>query len=72
MFTFDIPVSKASFRVKVWRELKKMRADQKMRSYWSLPYTEGNLLDFKRLGKDIVKNGGQAEILVGNVIYITK
>jgi len=71
-FTFDIPLDKPSFRVKAWRILKKMGAEQKMRSYWLLPYTERNLSDLKTLGREIVKSGGLAEIVEGNVIYITR
>lgn len=72
MLTFDIPLNKASFRVKIWRELKKMHAERQMRSYWSLPYNQANLIDFKQIAREIVRNGGRAEILAGDVIYITK
>lgn len=69
---FDIPRGKASLRVKVWRELKKLGAELGMGSYWSLPHNKRNLADFKKLARDVVKGGGTASVIAGDVIRITK
>jgi hypothetical protein len=68
---FDIPVQKNALRIRIWRWLQKVGAEQKMRSYWTLPFSEKNLADFKSICKEIVQNGGAAEVIVGE-IYVTK
>jgi len=64
---FDIPIGKNALRIKIWRWLKKLGAEQKMRSYWVLPFSDKNLVDFKSICKEITKNGGEAEVIVGEV-----
>lgn len=72
ILSFDIPRSKAGFRVKVWRELQSIGAKLQTRSFWSLSFSEMNLIEFKRICKEIIDNGGKAEVIIGNVICITK
>lgn len=68
-FLFDIPIERTSFRVKVWRELKKIEAKKEMRSYWSLPYSKENIKKLRRIGKEIIKNAGKIEIIEGKTIW---
>lgn len=65
---FDIPVQKNALRIRIWRWLQKLRAEQKMKSYWSLPFSERNLADLKLICKEIIKNGGEAEVIIGEVV----
>jgi hypothetical protein len=68
VLSFDIPLNKASFRTKIWRGLIKLGAENKMRSHWALPFSKENLLEFKRIAKEIKKQGGKVELIVGRVI----
>jgi hypothetical protein len=65
---FDIPTQKNALRIRIWRWLKKLGAEQKMKSYWGLPFSERNLIDFKIICKEIIKNGGKAEVIVGETV----
>jgi hypothetical protein len=65
--SFDLPRNKPSLRVKVWRELQKIGAERRSGSYWTLPFSERNLADFKSIYKEIIQNDGRAEIIVGEV-----
>lgn len=68
VLSFDIPLNKASFRVKIWRELRKLGAENRMRSHWVLPFSKRNLKDLKNIAEEIKKNGGKAEIMVGEKV----
>ena len=68
VLSFDIPLSRASFRVKIWRELNKLEAENRMRSHWVLPFSKKNLLEFKRLAEEIKKEGCKVELILGRVI----
>lgn len=68
VLSFDIPSSKASFRVKIWRRLNELEAENRMRSHWVLPFSRKNLLEFKRLAEEIKKEGCKVELIVGRVI----
>lgn len=72
ILSFDIPRSKAGFRVKIWRELQDAGAKLQMRSFWVLPFNKMNLAEFKRICREIINNRGKAEVIVGHVICITK
>jgi len=68
-FSFDIPRNKASFRVKVWRELNKIGARQNMKSYWSLDYSKENLQKLKSIAKEIQRNDGEIEVVDGKILW---
>jgi H/ACA ribonucleoprotein complex subunit 4 len=72
ILSFDIPRSKAGFRVKVWRELQDLGASLQMRSFWVLPFNKSNLREFKKVCEEIIMNGGKASVVVGDVIHITR
>lgn len=63
IFTFDIPTNKGSLRVRIWRKLQKLGAEQEQRSYWTLPDTPKNIAEFRELRGYIRKSGGKAIIL---------
>jgi hypothetical protein len=65
---FDIPKSKASFRVKIWRELQKIGAEQRLGSHWILPLSGVNLRYIRKIAKEITSAGGNAEIIVGEKV----
>jgi len=68
LISFDIPLSRASFRVKIWRELTKLGAKNRMRSHWVLPFSKRDLTDLKRIAKAIKKVGGKVEIIIGEKV----
>jgi len=68
VLSFDIPSNKASFRVKIWRRLNELEAENRMRSHWVLPFSRKNLLEFKRLAEEIKKERCKVELIVGRVI----
>lgn len=59
--------SKAYLRVKIWRELQAIGAEQRLGSHWILPYSQRNLADFRSIYKEIIQNGCEAEIIIGEV-----
>lgn len=65
---FNIPKKKASFRVKIWRELKKIGAQPLLSSAWWLPAKDVAKKYILGIAKEIRKEGGQAKIIVGKVI----
>ena len=65
LLAFDIPRDKASLRVKVWRELKKMNAKSELGSLWALPFNKENLLCLRLIAKEIRIAGGGAKIIIG-------
>ena len=69
IFSFDIPRDKASFRVKIWRELKKLNAHRELRSFWTLDMSDENIKKLKSLAKEIADNRGIAEIIEGRIIW---
>lgn len=68
ILAFDIPREKAYTRVKVWRKLHEIGARQRLRSHWILPFSKKNLLEFKRIAKEIKEQGGKVELIIGKVI----
>ncbi len=71
ILSFDIPVEKASLRVKIWRTLQKLGAKQELWSHWVVPFNQQNLTDMKNIAKDIVAYGGEVKLIVGEeVIWI--
>ena len=68
MLVFDLPREKAYPRVKVWRKLKKMGAKLEFDSHWVLPHSKRNLIELKRICKEIRKSGGKAEVIKGEKV----
>ena len=67
---FDIPKDKTALRVRTWRELRRVGAELRFRSLWSMPHTKRNLSDLKFIMKDIRKFGGKAEVVTFKVIFL--
>jgi hypothetical protein len=65
ILSFDIALEKASLRVKVWRKLKEIGAELRMKSCWVLPFSKANLTYMEEIAKEIIKASGKAEIVVG-------
>lgn len=68
IITFDIPINKSALRTRIWRELRKIGAENRFRSHWTLPFSEGNLVDLKVLRDEIMKSGGKAEVIRGVIV----
>jgi hypothetical protein len=68
IISFDIPLSKASFRVKIWRRLKELGAEKRMRSHWVLPLSKRNLIELMAIAREIKKTRGKVEIIVGRKV----
>jgi len=68
IITFDIPVNRSALRTRIWRKLRKIGAKNRFRSHWILPFSEGNLADFKVLRDEIIKSDGKAEVIRGVVV----
>ena len=69
IFSFDIPRDKSSFRVKIWRELKRLDAQKSLGSFWTLKNSNSNLKVLETLAEEIIANGGKAEIMEGRTIW---
>lgn len=69
IFSFELPRTRASLRVKVWRQLKKLGAKYEINSFWSLEYSKENTGKLSNLAKEILENGGKAEILEGRTLW---
>jgi hypothetical protein len=68
VLSFDIPRDKASFRVKIWRELQKIGAEQRLGSHWILPLSRANLIYMKAIAKKIKEFGGNVEVIIGEEV----
>lgn len=68
ILSFDIPAEKASLRVKIWRKLQKLGANQELWSHWAVPFNQKNLLDMRNIAKDIVAYGGEVKLIVGEEV----
>ena len=61
-FLFNLPGTRASERVKVWRRLKKFGAIQLKTSAYVLPHEPTHYERFQWLGKEVVDVGGEATL----------
>jgi hypothetical protein len=61
-FLFNLPGTRASERVKVWRRLKKFGAIQLKTSAYVLPDEPTHYKRFQWLGKEVVDVGGEATL----------
>ena len=61
-FLFNLPGTRASERVKVWRRLKKFGAIQLKTSAYVLPDEPTHYERFQWLGKEVVDVGGEATL----------
>ena len=61
-FLFNLPGTRASERVKVWRRLKKFGAIQLKTSAYVLPDKPTHYERFQWLGKEVVDVGGEATL----------
>jgi hypothetical protein len=68
ILSFDIPLNKSSLRVKIWRELKKIGAEQELGSHWVLPFNQQNLENMKFVAKEILNSGGNVRLIVGEKV----
>src|SRR5215468_1524053 len=62
-FLFNLPGTRASERVKVWRKLKKFGAIQLKASTYVLPDEPTHYERFQWLTKEIVDTGGEATLV---------
>ncbi|MBU5688167.1 MAG: hypothetical protein KQA41_03025 [Candidatus Aenigmarchaeota archaeon] len=60
---YDIPKTKNTLLVRVWRELQKLNATKVMDSVWQLEDNEINLEILKNLRNLINQGGGNAKIM---------
>lgn len=60
---FNLPAKHSSYRVKVWRRLKKFGAIQLKTSTYVLPDEPLHYQRFRSLAKEIVDNGGEAALV---------
>ena len=60
---FNLPAKHSSYRVKVWRRLKKCGAIQLKTSTYVLPDEPVHYERFQSLAKEIVDNGGEAALV---------
>ena len=60
---FNLSVKQATYRVRVWRQLKKFGAVQLKTSTYVLPDEPVHYERFQRLAKEIVDNGGEAALV---------
>ena len=65
VFTFDLPTEQKSFRVKLYRTLKRMQAEQVQRSIWK----SSNLRELTRLAVLVKNVGGSARITEEKLIF---
>lgn len=68
ILSFDIPAGRTSLRVKIWRKLQKIGAEQELWSHWAIPFNQRNLIDMKMIAKDIINSGGNAKLIVGEEV----
>jgi hypothetical protein len=59
----NLPAKQSSYRVRVWRQLKKFGAIQLNTSTYVLPDEAVHYERFQRLAKEIVDNGGEAALV---------
>jgi len=63
LLLFNLPTKHSSYRVKVWRRLKKFGAIQLKTSTYVLPDEPAHYERFQWLAKEIVDNGGEAVLV---------
>jgi hypothetical protein len=68
VLAFDIPRTKGYLRVKIWRELQKIGAENRLGSHWIIPFSQKNLADIKNIANEIKNSGGNAEIIIGKKV----
>lgn len=68
ILTFDIKTDNFALRKRVWRMLKKINAKQKFKSHWELNYSQKNSNNLKKICREIKKNNGEAELILGEKI----
>lgn len=68
LLIYDIPKSKNSLMVRVWRKLKKYNAIKIMDSTWSVEDNEINFVLMKEIMSEIKNFGGSAAIIRGELI----
>lgn len=68
ILSFDIPVGKASLRVKIWRKLQKLGAYQELWSHWVILFNQQNLEAMKNIAKEITTYGGEVKLIVGEEV----
>ena len=59
----NLPATHSSYRVRVWRQLKKFGAIQLKTSTYVLPDEPVHYERFQSLAKEIVDNGGEAALV---------
>jgi hypothetical protein len=68
ILSFDIPKERGSLRIRIWRELNKIGADNTFGSYWTLSDNKSNQVEFKKIKREIVKFGGKASVIIGEEV----
>jgi len=67
ILVYDIPRSKGTLRKRIWRRLKNVGASLEFGSSWLLQNSKKNLNVFKNIKKEIIKFGGKAKIIKGEI-----
>jgi hypothetical protein len=70
LFLYKVPHEPSSYRVSVWRTLKRSGALLLHDAAWALPMSSDNLAQFQKLAEEILKLGGtsllwEASLAVG-------
>ena len=70
LFLYKVPHEPSSYRVSVWRKLKRSGALLLHDAAWALPMSSDNLAQFQKLAEEIFKLGGtsllwEASLAVG-------
>jgi hypothetical protein len=60
LFLYKVPHEPSSYRVYVWRKLKRFGAVLLHDSTWALPMSSRSLAQFQELAADIAKMGGDS------------
>jgi len=63
LLAYDIPRAKSALLVRVWRELRRLKAKKISSSLWSLEENEVNLGHLKNIKDMINRCGGDAKIM---------
>jgi hypothetical protein len=60
LFLYKVPHEPSSYRVYVWRKLKRSGALLRHESAWALPMSSRSLAQFQELAAEIAKLGGDS------------
>ncbi|MBU5689686.1 MAG: hypothetical protein QXM68_00800 [Candidatus Aenigmatarchaeota archaeon] len=67
LLVYDIPKTRNSLLVRIWRRLKKMNASKIMDSTWSIEDNDINFIVVKEIMNEIINAGGRAIIIRGEI-----